>query len=168
MTSKKRQRRAIALLIASIVAGPVQAAAGEGRGGGGSDRTIVVGAGVAGEIDSASFKRGAATFVEYGAFELLEIELGGQAVWGPGGRELSADLTFKWPHRLTPTLEVMLGAGPTVVSANGSSWGVEAAIDVMWWPTRRVGLWIQPAYDFFLSGRASNSYGATAGPMVGW
>jgi len=123
---------------------------------------------VAAEIESASFKRGAAAFVEYEALELLEIELGGQAVWGPAGRDLSVDLIFKWPHRLTPTLEVMIGAGPTVAAANGSSFGFEAAIDVMWWPTRRAGLWIQPAYDFYLSGRASNSYGATAGPMIGW
>lgn len=159
---------ATALLIASVVAGPVQAAPGDQGSAGGPDRTIVVGAGVAGEIESASFKRGAAAFVEYGALDHLEIELGGQAVWGPAGRELSADLVFKWPRRLTPALEVMIGAGPTVAVAHGSSWGVEATIDVMWWATSRVGLWIDPTYDFYLSGRAANSYGATAGPMIGW
>jgi len=73
---------------------------------------------------------------------------------------------FKWPHRFKPTLELMLGAGPTIAAAKGYSWGFEAAIDVMYWPNGFVGVWVEPTFDLFLSGVASNSFGATAGPWL--
>jgi len=133
------------------------------------ERSVVVGVGVALELEPRAFKGGAATFVEYEALPgALELELGGQSVWGHAGRELSGDLIFKWPHRLAPSLEVMVGAGPTVVVAHGSSWGVEAAVDVMWWPTRRVGVGVEPVYDVLFRAGASSSFGVTAGPIVGW
>ena len=129
----------------------------------------MVGGGGALDVERHSIKGGAAIFTEVEAIDgVLELELGGQAVWGRDGREISADLLFKWPHRLTQSTEVMIGAGPTVVAANGTSWGVEFAVDVMWWRTRRFGLWIEPVYDVFFTGRAANSLGLTAGPMLGW
>jgi hypothetical protein len=135
----------------------------------GAERTVIFGAGVALDVAPSAFKSGAATFVEYEAIDgVLELELGGQSVWGRGGRELSADLIFKWPRRLTPSLELMIGAGPTVVSSARTSWGVEGAVDVMWWPTRRFGLWIEPVYDVLFSSGLSTSSGLTFGPIVGW
>jgi hypothetical protein len=95
---------------------------------------MIVGAGLALEVASGTLKTGVAIFVEYEAIDgILEFELGGQGVWGgEDGRELSADLLAKWPRRITERLEVMIGAGPTVVATNNTSWGIEGAIDVMW------------------------------------
>jgi hypothetical protein len=134
-----------------------------------TERTFVVGGGGAFEVEPGSVKGGAAIFTEVEVIDgVLEVELGGQSVWGRSARELSADLLFKWPRRVTQNTEVMIGAGPTIVGANGTSWGIEFAVDVMWWRTRRLGLWIEPTYDVFFTGGAANSFGVTAGPMFAW
>jgi hypothetical protein len=133
------------------------------------ERTIIVGAGLALEVESGTLKTGVATFVEYEALEgALEVELGGQGVWGGDGRELSADLLAKWPRRITERLEVMIGAGPTVVATKNASWGIEGAIDVMWWPMQRFGLWVEPSYEILFVDKLPRAAGLTAGPIVGW
>jgi hypothetical protein len=133
------------------------------------ERTIIVGAGLALEAESGTLKTGVATFVEYEALEgVLEFELGGQGVWGGDGRELSADFLAKWPRRITARVEVMIGAGPTVVAAENVSWGVEGAIDVMWWPTHRFGLWVEPSCAVLLVANLQPSAGLTMGPILGW
>jgi hypothetical protein len=133
------------------------------------ERTVIVGAGLALDAASETLKTGVATFVEYEAIDgALEFELGGQSVWGGDGRELSADFLVKWPRRITARLEVMIGAGPTVVATKNARWGIEAAIDVMWWPTNRVGLWVEPSYDVLLVSNLPRAAGLTAGPILGW
>ena len=133
------------------------------------ERTFVLGGGAALDVESDSVKGGAAIFTEVEAIDgVLELELGAQVVWGRAPREVSADLIFKWPRRISERTEVMIGAGPTVAGANGASWGLELAVDLMWWRTPRMGLWIEPVYDVFLTGRAANSFGVAAGPMIGW
>jgi hypothetical protein len=69
------------------------------------EHTVLIGAGLAVDVESGTVKPGVATFVEYEAIEgVLELELGGQGVWGGDGRELSADLLCKWPRRITDRL----------------------------------------------------------------
>ena len=135
----------------------------------GTERTVIVGAGGALDFEPNSFKGGVAGFVENAVQRfVLEFELGAQSVWGRAGRELSTDLLCKWPRRLTTSLDLMVGAGPTVVRTERFSWGVEFAVDLMWWPSRRVGMWTEPVYDLLFRSDKPGTFGATAGPIFGW
>src|ERR1039457_125417 len=49
--------------------------------------------------------------------EWLELEFGVTALVTSGHPELSSDLIFKKPFRLSPTSEFMIGLGPTVARA---------------------------------------------------
>lgn len=134
------------------------------------DRVVVIGVGAAFDLGTP-FGAGAAAFVEHEVVEgVLELELGAQVVGKPGGPEWSVDLLGKWPRRLTDSLEVMIGAGPTIVAARGDKrstrWGLEGAVDLMWWPTHRVGLWVEPSYAV-LFGQGSAGFSFTLGPILG-
>lgn len=102
----------------------------------------------------------------------FEIELGGQEIGRAGRREFSGDLIAKWPHRISDQLEFMIGAGPTIAAERGAkrttALGIQGAIDVMWWLTRRLGLWVEPTYEVLFQDRLAGAFGCTAGPMVGW
>jgi hypothetical protein len=159
---------ALALLPAAV------AHAGEGEY---LEHTVIVGGGGAIERDLAerSTHAGANAFLEYEAIEgWLELELGISLLAIPGGTELPIDLLVKKPFSLTRHLELMIGVGPQIVrvfhpSEGGTFLGVEFALDFMYWPTRRVGLWMQPAYGFVFRGSGgSSSLGTTAGIIVGW
>lgn len=133
------------------------------------EHTVIIGAGLAVDVESETVKTGVATFVEYEAIDsVLELELGGQGVWGGGGRELSVDLLCKWPRRITDRLDVMIGAGPTVIATKNVSWAIEGAIDLMWWPTRWLGVWVEPSYEVLLVDKLPSAAGLTAGPILGW
>jgi hypothetical protein len=67
----------------------------------------------------------------------------------------------------------MVGAGPEVVQTFGSApgrtyYGLEAVLDFMFWPTRRIGLWVAPSYDLVFRDRATLGLGTTAGAMIGF
>jgi hypothetical protein len=115
---------------------------------------------------------GAAAFLEFEAIdEWLELELGAQILATAPGREASWDLLLKKPFRVTPRLEVMTGLGPAVIRASGAgetrtAWGIEAAVDFMYWPAGRLGFWAEPAYEIVLSGGLAHALSCTAGPML--
>ena len=134
---------------------------------------FVLGAGAAAEIEPpAAGHFGATAFLELEAIDgWLELELGAQILATAPGREASLDLLLKKPFRVTPRLEVMTGLGPTVIQASGAgetrtSWGIEAAVDFMYWPVGRLGLWAEPAYEIVLSGGFAHALACTAGPML--
>jgi hypothetical protein len=134
------------------------------------ERTVVLGAGGALEVDSG-VSGGGAAFVEYEALpEVIELELGGQIVSGAGGKEVSGDLLFKWPHRLTQQLEIMVGVGPTLTSRSNAptARGIAGAADLMWWPRHHAGLWVEPSWEVRFRGGALGPVTLTAGPIVGW
>ena len=64
----------------------------------------------------------------------------------------------------------MIGAGPTFTAGGGDGlrWGIEAAVDLMWWPRSTVGLWVEPSFELVVRGHSTAALGATAGPMIGW
>jgi hypothetical protein len=69
-----------------------------------------------------------------------------------GHTELSGDLLFKKPFRLSPTVEFMVGAGPSFSRTlngpeQGNSWSVEFALDWMFWPTKNLGWFIEPTWS---------------------
>lgn len=87
-----------------------------------------------------------------------------------GGVELPVDLVIKKPFRVTEWFEFMVGAGPEVQSATEKRTrvGGEVALDCMFWPLARAGLWVEPTYDVVFGGGASHGLRVTAGAMVAW
>jgi hypothetical protein len=80
----------------------------------------------------------------------LELEAGFTTLGTSGHTELSGDLLFKKPFRLTPTAEFMVGLGPSfsrTINGLGDSWSVEFALDWMFWPTKDLGWFIEPTWS---------------------
>jgi hypothetical protein len=82
----------------------------------------------------------------------LELEFGLAALATTGHTELSGDVLFKKPFRLSPTVEFMVGAGPSLSQTlngldRGTSVSAEFALDFMFWPTKDVGWYIEPTWS---------------------
>jgi Bacterial SH3 domain len=82
----------------------------------------------------------------------LELEFGLSTLATAGHTELSGDLLFKKPFRLSSTSEFMIGAGPSYSHTlngpeRGGVWSVELALDWMFWPTRNMGWFIEPTWS---------------------
>jgi Bacterial SH3 domain len=82
----------------------------------------------------------------------LELEFGFTTLATAGHTEISGDLLFKKPFRLSPTVEFMVGAGPSLSRTlsgpdQGNSWSVEFALDWMFWPTKNLGWYIEPTWS---------------------
>jgi uncharacterized protein YraI len=82
----------------------------------------------------------------------LELEFGLSTLATAGHTELSADLLFKKPFRLSPAVEFMVGAGPSFSRTlngpeRGNSWSAEFALDWMFWPTKDIGWFIEPTWS---------------------
>jgi hypothetical protein len=82
----------------------------------------------------------------------LEIEFGLSTLATVGHTELSGDVLFKKPFRLSPTVEFMVGAGPSLSQTlngpeRGTSVSAEFALDFMFWPTKNVGWYIEPTWS---------------------
>lgn len=95
----------------------------------------------------------------------LEIELGASGLWTSGRGELSYDLLFKKPFTLSPTVELMVGAGPSFsqpLDGTPGTVGISFALDLMVWPQPKVGWFIEPTYSV-VPGSGQSSMGATAG-----
>ena len=122
------------------------------------DHTIVYEIGAAGDWEPGEAVHPGGTF----AFEItpiehwLELEIGVTAIATDRGTELSSDILFKKPWQLSPTAELMIGAGPEIVRASGSDrgtfWGAEGVIDLMFWPKRNVGWYVEPGYELVWRG----------------
>ena len=141
------------------------------------EHTVIIGGGgaIERELGERSTHAGANVFLEYEAIQgWLELELGVSWLAVPGGTELPIDLLMKKPFSLTRELELMVGVGPQIVrvfhpNEGGTFLGVEFALDFMYWPTRHVGLWLQPAYGVVFRGSgSSHGLSSTAGIIAGW
>jgi hypothetical protein len=140
------------------------------------ERAIIIGLGGATEIElrGGSLHAGINALVEYEAIpNWLELELGVSILRAEGGTEVPIDLLFKKPFRLARRLELMIGVGPQIVRVsgterNGTFAGGELVFDLMFWPTRHFGLWLEPSYAFLLRGGVSHGLGATGGMLLGW
>jgi hypothetical protein len=77
----------------------------------------------------------------------LELEFGITGLGTSGHGEVSGDLLFKKPFRLSPTVELMVGAGPSVTQTlsgrdKGTSTSAEFVLDFMFWPR-----YVEPAWS---------------------
>jgi hypothetical protein len=82
----------------------------------------------------------------------LELEFGLSTLTAAGHTELAGDLLFKKPFRLSPTVEFMIGAGPSYSHTlngpeRGGAWSAEFALDWMFWPTKNLGWFIEPTWS---------------------
>jgi hypothetical protein len=111
--------------------------------------------------------------VEKGVIEdWLELELGVTGLATSGRGELSTDLLFKKPFRLSPTVELMIGAGPEITQTlngpdKGTAASAELALDLMFWPNGNVGWYVEPTWS--INPRTGqNSFGMTGGLTIGF
>ncbi|HWZ60919.1 MAG TPA: hypothetical protein VNW46_18180 [Gemmatimonadaceae bacterium] len=103
----------------------------------------------------------------------LELEAGVTALGTNGRRQVSTDLIFKKPFAFSPTVEFMAGAGPQLSwtlsgPRHTRSLAAEVALDFMFWVTKHVGWYVEPAYDFSgFRATSDRSLGMTAGLIIG-
>lgn len=139
------------------------------------EHAILVGVGGAVELELAdrSLHPGTNLMVEWDAIEnWLELEVSASVLTADRGVAVPIDVIIKKPFRVTRTFEIMIGVGPEVVQVtgikNGTYVGGQAALDLMFWPYRRFGLWVEPTYDLVFYAGISHGIGCTGGLMVGW
>jgi hypothetical protein len=101
----------------------------------------------------------------------LELELGMTALASTDHTELSADLLFKKPFRLTSTAEFMFGAGPSLArSIHGAerrtSLSAEFDLDFMFWSGTRFGLYVEPSWSWDPR-NGERSIGVDIGVLIG-
>jgi hypothetical protein len=82
----------------------------------------------------------------------LELEFGITTLNTTGHSDLSGDLLFKKPFKITPSFEFMVGAGPSVSQTlngpdRGTAVSAEFALDFMFWPSKDVGWFFEPTYS---------------------
>lgn len=103
----------------------------------------------------------------------LEIEAGVTPLFSSHSTEWDTDLLFKKPWTLSRKVEFMAGVGPEWIHTNESgaprnSLAGEAALDFMFWPSkrRRFGWYLEPAYDYSFGRGHEQSIGMSAGLLI--
>lgn len=103
----------------------------------------------------------------------LELEAGVTPFFSSHGTEWNVDLLFKKPWTLSHKAELMAGIGPEWVHTNlkgarPDSLAAEAALDVMFWPSKRhkFGWYLEPAYDSNLARGHEQSAGISGGLLI--
>ena len=169
---RSRRSAFLVVLVAAVASAPTPSRAATSSG---SEHRFVAGAGSAVEATGgAAVNFGGSAFLEWTAVEeWLELELGIGLLRAEGGVELPVGLLLKKPFRLSRRAEVMLGLGPELVAYrrtphDGNFVALEGAVDVMVWPTPRVGFSIEPSYEWTARGGGERSFAGTAGIIFGW
>jgi hypothetical protein len=102
----------------------------------------------------------------------LELEAGLTGLATSARGELSEDLLFKKPFRLSPDLEFFIGVGPELAhtftgSDKGTSTSVEFAAELMYLPSSGIGWYVEPAFSVEpVSGK--KAFGVTGGVAIGF
>ena len=102
----------------------------------------------------------------------LELELGLAVTSGAGERELAASFLFKKPWQLSPEVEFMIGVGPELSHSleghAGTAPGLVSVLDFMFWPTKNVGWYVEPAYEIIFRHGSKGSFAVTGGLLIGF
>ncbi len=128
---------------------------------------------------SWSLKDGGSSFGPAVAVEVtpvenwLELEAGATPLFRSGSTEWDLDLLFKKPWTLSRKVEFMAGIGPEWIHTSQSgvktnSFAGEAALDFMYWPTRKhkFGLYVEPGYDYSFGRGHEQSAGINGGLLI--
>ncbi len=86
----------------------------------------------------------------------LEIEIGASRLRTDGATVWDLDLAFKKPFRLSDSVELMPGLGPTWehnsrVGSRSGPWGAQVVFDLFFWQTRKMGWFVEPGYGITLT-----------------
>jgi hypothetical protein len=137
------------------------------------EHALVLKMGPAGEWPSHDRANFGGTFaVEKSIIEnWLEIEVGLTMLGTTGQRELSGDIIFKKPFRISPNFEFMIGVGPSIsrtLNGEDQSTTVSAAftLDFMFWPTPNVGWFVEPTWTVNPR-NGQQSFAASVGLLIG-
>jgi hypothetical protein len=159
---------AAAGLCLAVVFGAAGAVAQDDR-----EHALVLKMGPAGEWPSHERGNFGGTFaVEKSVIEnWLEIEAGVTMLGTSGHNELSGDIIFKKPFRISPNFEFMIGVGPSIsrtLNGEDQSTTVSAAftLDFMFWPTPNVGWFLEPTWTVNPR-NGQQSFAASVGLLVG-
>jgi len=105
--------------------------------------------------------------------EWLELEAGTAEMFSHGQTEWDTDLLFKKPFDLSRNFEFMFGLGPEwqhtrVAGKSSDTVAGEVALDFMFWPWRgrKLGLFVEPVYDYGFSHGHEQSLGVSAGLLI--
>jgi|ERR1019366_573880 hypothetical protein len=153
---------------ALLLLAPVPAGADDGEE---RDHVAVLELGATGvrEISERTSHLAPAVGIEFEPIEnWLEIELGAATYRSGGATNWELDLPFKKPFRLSSTVELMPGLGPTWAHTTqpgerSSTWGAEAVIDLFFWRSKRLGWYLAPSYGITFSNGNRKSAALTAG-----
>jgi hypothetical protein len=167
--------RALAGLLGALVIGlPALARAQDTDRSQERDHSIVFEIGAAGDWSRAEgFHPGATFAVEVTPIEhWLELEVGFSALRADGGLEIPVDVLLKKPWQFGDSFEFMIGGGPEIVRATGPDrrtfWGIEAVADLMFWPRRNLGWYVEPGYEVtFSDGATQHGMAIAAGLLIG-
>lgn len=100
------------------------------------------------------------------------MEFGISALAADGGVEIPIDFLIKRPYRLSRNVEFMFGIGPELTRVSGTDndgtfWGGEAVLDLMFWTHGNIGFFIEPSYNFVFKNSVEHSLSTTAGLLIG-
>lgn len=159
--------RATLLLSALLKVLPALAAADDGAE---QDHIAILELGATGEreLSEHSSHLGPAVGIEVEPIEnWLEIEFGASTYRSHGAVNWEFELPFKKPLRLSSTIEIMPGLGPTwnhtSQSGGASAWGAEMVLDVFIWRTKHVGWYVEPSYGITIGNGNQKSVALTGG-----
>lgn len=149
----------------------IGSARAEGTESEGKDRAAILefAATVEREISERTSHAGPAIGVEFEPIEdWLEIEFGASTNWSRGATNWELELPFKKPFRLSETVEVMPGLGPTrshttQAGQRPSAWGAEAVVDLFFWRSKHFGWYLEPSYGIALGNHNAKSVALTGG-----
>ena len=138
------------------------------------DHAIVFELGWAGDWSRAEgLHHGGTLAVEVTPIEnWLELEIGFTAIRAEDSTEMPIDVLLKKPWRLSPKMEFMIGVGPELIHTTGPEpktfWGVSAVLDLMLWPKKNIGWYIEPGYELTLrDGSKHHGLSIAAGLLIG-
>ena len=102
----------------------------------------------------------------------LELEFGVAAVRADGVTEVPIDVLFKKPWQVSKQFEFMVGIGPEVIHSSGPTpqtyWGVSSVLDLMFWPKRNIGWYLEPGYEItFPNDSTHHGLAMAAGVLIG-
>ena len=124
------------------------------------------------EISEGTSHLGPAVGVEFEPIEhWLEIEFGASTYRSQGATNWELELPFKKPFRLSSTIEVMPGLGPTwehttQPGERPGTWGAKALIDLFFWRSQRLGWYLAPSYGIAFGNSNKTSVALNAGVFI--